>query len=119
MQGSEREIESILLRLEEIVEQIYVTLASVKESEGITIGEQIDVLYDEKQRIIDALIHKVQNESSTLAAEEKQMMETKLVSILQKESVNLQSMEMYTNLLAHKLRQLQRQKSLRVYRGER
>lgn len=71
MQRSEREIESILLRLEEIVEQIYLTLASVKESEGITIGDQIDLLYDEKQRIIDALIHKVQNEISTLAVEEK------------------------------------------------
>ncbi|HRE57954.1 MAG TPA: hypothetical protein PLW09_09040 [Candidatus Kapabacteria bacterium] len=122
MQKSDKEydtrIESILVRLEEIVEQIHVTLAGVKQFEGIAIGEQIEVLYDEKQRMIDTLIAMVQNGSSELTVEEKELMQAKLVSILQKESVNLQSMEMYTNLLAHKLRQIQRQKSLRVYRGE-
>lgn len=122
MQKSDKEydtrIESILVRLEEIVEQIHVTLAGAKQFEGIAIGEQIEVLYDEKQRMIDTLIAMVQNGSSELTVEEKELMQAKLVSILQKESVNLQSMEMYTNLLAHKLRQIQRQKSLRVYRGE-
>lgn len=119
MQKSEKGLEIILHRLDEIVNHIQTTLSSVKDTDGLMIGEQIEVLYDEKQKVIESLMAFAETQSAEWAAEEKEYIQTRLRDILQKEAVNLQAMEMYTNLLAHKLRQLQRQKSLRVYRGER
>jgi len=119
MQKSENGLEIILQRLDEIVNHIHIALSSVKDTDGLLIGEQIDVLYDEKQRVIESLFAFAETQSAQWDSEEKEYIQTRLSDVLQKEAVNLQSMEMYTNLLAHKLRQLQRQKSLRVYRGER
>lgn len=118
MQKSDEHIEKALDELEHLTESIHRTLQSVHGNDGeVSIGEIIDTLYERKQQTIEELNNLFSAKTKTMGQEDKTQIEQRLSRILNKESVNLQMMESYTNFLAQKLRILQRQKSLRVYTG--
>lgn len=118
MQKFDETIESLIVELEHVTESINrVLLLTQTNGADAFIGEDVEMLYEKKQFLLEKLGLMLSEGGNNNVNDYKTKIKQRLSCVLDKEKVNLQLMETYTNFLAHKLRLLQRQKSLRIYTG--